>query len=563
MWYFNMSENVNNVGKGNSQGFIKSLGPDSKVIEENMKKHSVWLNKQLKDKPVPKEDYTTLMKRAENSQENYKLEHMTENERKEYIMSKFMTAKNNNDKVGMFDALAEFYDYDCRLLDKKFGITTAKNFLKDKSGLNNLVDYLDKVIDNEKDGLSALERTWEIIKGCGDALDSLIGTQGLTMVGGLGAATKAVTLIPKAGTLLGGAIQAFFAIDGTVMLTEGSMEAFNADTKDEARAGGAKAGMGAIMTGGAAHSIKNVRKAKSQNTAEKSLSHSEDYAVRRVKLKEQLKNVKKVVVKETNNGDVLIEIPKGKMQAPSEKFAETDAAFKDIVCLSKAEFLELNKKSGDEFILAAFTLLKDKMGVKDAPIKLKVENEQLSMADPETATVHIGRNWQGGDKPELLGAVAHELNHMLQYKEMHINSIMEGVDYNISPEFKSWIEKQPGFFEGHNQYYYDKANIYTENFKHYIEPEQNLSAYKKQPVEAESHRRGDIVRDEFKDVTSNYKLDPLEEHAINMILERYPSIDSSTKMELKNVAVEHLKEPRFANTNIYDFVDWFIKEYPQ
>lgn len=455
-----------------------------------MYKHSLWLNEQLKDEPVPQKSYIELKKSADIAYENSKLEHMTENQIKEYIMSKFLTARNNKDKTAMIETLYEFYEYDCRLLDKKFGITSAKELIKDKSGLNNLVDYLDKVMDDgDMEQFSAKERCWAVIKGVGDSIDDIIGTQGLTMCGMLGAAAKAVTLIPKAGKLLGGAIQAFFCVDGAVMLSEGTASVINADTKEDAREGGARAGMGTIMVaGGIAHSAKKTQYTKSK-----------PYKLAR----QELKNKLKCRLKYTKEGDVIISVPKGKMRAPSSKFAETDEAFRDIVRLSKAEFLLLNKKSGDEFIISAFDLLKNKMGLEEAPVNLKITNKSYSLADPETALVHIGRNWQGGDKAEILGAIAHELNHMFQYKEMHINSIIENQNLKLSPKFKEWIEEQPEFIDGHNQYYYDKAYVYKENFINYIEPEQNLKAYREQPVEAESHRRGDIVKDEFKNVVSD------------------------------------------------------------
>lgn len=524
-----------------------------------MHKHSLWLNELLKDKPVPKENYIELKKRADIVHENRKLEHMTENQRKEYIMSKFLTARNNKDKVAMIEALYEFYDYDCRLLDKKFGITFAKDFIKDKSGLNNLVDYLDKVIDDgDIEQFTAKEKCWEVIKGIGDAIDDIIGTKGVTMCGILGAATKAVTLIPKAGKLLGGAIQAFFAVDGAVMFGEGTVTVINADTREDAREGGAQTGMGLAMLGGTAASVKTHKTTKG-NAAYSKISNSKKLT--RQELKEKLKSG--VNVKRTNDGEVLIEIPKCKLRAPSSKFAETDDAFKDFIRLSKAEFLQLNQKSGDEFICSAFELLKNKMGLEEAPVNLKITNNNYSLADPETALVHIGRNWQGGDKAEILGAIAHELNHMFQYKEMHINSILEGQNLKLAPEFKKWIEDQPEFIDGHNQYYYDKAYIYKENFRNYIEPEQNLKAYRQQPVELESHKRGDIVRDEFKKVISDYNLDSLEQAALERIQKSYNNIDYITKMELLNTTVDHLKEPRFKNASIEEFVNWFLSEYPQ
>ena len=71
------------------------------------------------------------------------------------------------------------------------------------------------------------------------------------------------------------------------------------------------------------------------------------------------------------------------------------------------------------------------------------------------------------------------------------------------------------------------------------------------------------MRDEFNKVVNLYKLDPLENRAIDIINHHYSGIDVNTRIDLLNVAVEHLKEPRFASTHVNDFVEWFFKEYPQ
>lgn len=226
--------------------------------ESNMTEQAKILDANLKDKPVPKKSYTKLKEQAYNAAEQRKLSKMTEAERKEYIMSKFMTAKGQKDMAGMFNALGEFYGYECEFLDKKFGITGTKEFLKKYSGLNALVDYLDKAIDDgNTDNLSAGEFCWNAIKGVGDTLDSLIGTQGLTMGGVLGGSMKAAALIPKAGTAIGGAIQAYFAIDGTVMAAEGVAKLSNAETGDEVREASGQTVMGAAMAAGGVRTALN------------------------------------------------------------------------------------------------------------------------------------------------------------------------------------------------------------------------------------------------------------------------------------------------------------------
>ena len=87
---------------------------------------------------------------------------------------------------------------------------------------------------------------------------------------------------------------------------------------------------------------------------------------KRMLLKQKMAQGNKV----PQSGD--ISIPKGSLKAPSSKFAETDEAFINIVRNNKQAILELNKKSGDDFIKGAFALCKKAMGLEDAPIKLKI-----------------------------------------------------------------------------------------------------------------------------------------------------------------------------------------------
>lgn len=273
---------------------------------------------------------------------------------------------------------------------------------------------------------------------------------------------------------------------------------------------------------------------------------------------------------DTNEREIVI--PKVRFRAPSSKFAETDEAFRDIVRLHQDDFIELNKKSGDEFIREAFRLCKKYMGLEDAPIKLEIGDWSSSEASASEAIVRIGRNWKNGNKSELLGAVAHELNHMFQYKEMHINTFIDGDNYDIHPKLKEWIENQAEFFENNNQYYYDKGHVYSENFANYIEPDQDMVRYKNQPVEVESHRRGDLVRDEFKNLISssvshppNVRLGKYEQAAAQKIADyfsnKYPNITQEEMTEIINDAVTTMKQPEFANMHYEQFVRYFISLY--
>lgn len=292
---------------------------------------------------------------------------------------------------------------------------------------------------------------------------------------------------------------------------------------------------------------------------------------KRMLLKQKMAQGNKV----PQSGD--ISIPKGSLKAPSSKFAETDEAFINIVRNNKQAILELNKKSGDDFIKGAFALCKKAMGLEDAPIKLKIigsGSNYSSVGDKlgESAEIAINRNWQNGNKAELFGAICHELNHQFQYKEIYINSIATDFDKNLnmSKNLRNWINKQDEFFYNHNQYYDDKAKIYSDNFlNNYIEPDVNFIAYKKQPVEAESFRRGELVRDAYNQVIqdnhTNIKLDPLEKQAaqqiINNIKRKYPNATIEALQEVANDAIATMRQPEFSNYTVDKFVSYFLSMY--
>lgn len=292
---------------------------------------------------------------------------------------------------------------------------------------------------------------------------------------------------------------------------------------------------------------------------------------KRIKLKQKMAQGNKVLQNSNTS------IPKGALKAPSSKFAETDEAFINIVRNNKQAILELNKKSGDDFIKGAFALCKKAMGLEDAPIKLKIigsGSNYSSVGDKlgESAEIAINRNWQNGNKAELFGAICHELNHQFQYKEIYINSIATDFDKNLnmSKNLRNWINKQDEFFDNHNQYYDDKAKIYSDNFlNHYIEPDVNFDAYRRQPVEAESMKRGELVRDVYNQVIqdnhTNIKLDPLEKQAaqqiINSIKRKYPNATIEALQEVANDAIATMRQPEFSNYTVDKFVSYFLSMY--
>lgn len=289
---------------------------------------------------------------------------------------------------------------------------------------------------------------------------------------------------------------------------------------------------------------------------------------KRMLLKQKIANGNKVSQNE------ILSIPKGSLKAPSSKFAETDEAFVNIVHNNKQAILELNKKSGDDFIKGAFALCKKAMGLEDAPIKLKIigsGSNYSSVGDNmgKSAGIAINRNWQNGNKAELFAAICHELNHQFQYKEMYINSTLNDKHLNMSKNLTDWIDKHIEFLDGHENYY-NKAEIYSDNFiNHYIEPDVNFAAYRQQPVEAESMRRGELVRDAYNQVIqdnhTNIKLDPLEKQAaqqiINNIKRKYPNATIEALQEVANDAIATMRQPEFSNYTVPEFVSYFLSMY--
>ena len=289
---------------------------------------------------------------------------------------------------------------------------------------------------------------------------------------------------------------------------------------------------------------------------------------KRMQLKQKMAQGNKVSL----SGD--ISIPKGSLKAPSSKFAETDEAFANIVRNNKQAILELNKKSSDDFIKGAFALCKKAMGLEEAPIKLKIissGSNYSSVGDNlgKSAEIAINRNWQNGNKAELFGAICHELNHQFQYKEMYLNSTLNDKHLNMSKNLTDWIDKHVEFLDGHENYY-NKAEIYSDNFiNHYIEPDVNYAAYRQQPVENESFRRGELVRDTYNQViqnsTANIKSDPLERQAAQQIIEnikrKYPNATIENLQEVANDAIATMRQPEFSNYTVDKFVSYFLSMY--
>ncbi len=237
----------------------------------------------------------------------------------------------------------------------------------------------------------------------------------------------------------------------------------------------------------------------------------------------------KTEVKINNTKPKVINIPAGKFEAPNAKFAETDEAFRSIVTKRSNDIRELNKITDiDEFCQKSFELIKKEMGLDDSSIKLQITDKD-NYYDHETNTVFISRNWAGkekghikgkGDKAEIFGGMAHELNHYLQWKEIVLNFDSENPNWNniisylqqfegAQKNIEYIIAKYPDNTELKEAF--EKAKSYQDNWLNYIDAfDENgkiktgteYDKYRYQPVEAESFNRGDMVVDEYRRTVS-------------------------------------------------------------
>ena len=209
--------------------------------------------------------YTELMN-------SIKFKEMSEEEQVEFLLKtageKFNEAREKGDKRAMKEYLMQGIGLAFQKLDNETGITKFKDWAKERSGLNTLVDYIDSKVDNNSADLSVAERIWENVKGVGDFADSLAGTQGIAMIGAfmiLGeavavSATSTLSEAAAAKVLTGfqALLSSYFGVEGGKLVYDGVVENLNASSKEEVRAAGQKLGSGAFMLYGAGKGAKQV-----------------------------------------------------------------------------------------------------------------------------------------------------------------------------------------------------------------------------------------------------------------------------------------------------------------
>ena len=263
----NIKKSVEKAANGGEVTLEQEIGLAPKVTYEDVMKR-------IESHELTPEEETKTVKELEEAIEQQKeaIEEskMTHEERKEKFAEKMWKAYNDKDLGGFLGTFLEYNGYMTSYMDEKSHITDLKNAVKDAititqsfgrfSSSDELIEYVNQLADDGDDSsISIGEAGWEILKGLGDAVDSLIGTQGLEFAGLLGAAQKLCTLGGTAGKIGSAIIQTYFGTEGTILIAEGAAdiaEGVETNSKEQIRQGGSEAGMGAVMVTGAAKSLK-------------------------------------------------------------------------------------------------------------------------------------------------------------------------------------------------------------------------------------------------------------------------------------------------------------------
>lgn len=251
------------AGSGGQDSYLQSLADTDpfgiEISTENKKfdyKDSVEQNKvraHIKSLPEVEMGYTEIMN-------SIKFQKMSREEKTQFLLQEtrrmFDEAREKEDKETMKATLIQGLGLTFAMTDEKLGIKDVKEFVKEFSGLNAVVDIIDKWVEDGNDAnLSELERHWNGIKGGAEALDSLIGSAGITMTLILGLASKAAAAggMGKAFSIL---TTGFFGVAGASTAIEGGIGFYGADTPDDAKSAGGDLAMGLLMLYGATKSAK-------------------------------------------------------------------------------------------------------------------------------------------------------------------------------------------------------------------------------------------------------------------------------------------------------------------
>lgn len=325
------------------------------------------------------------------------------------------------------------------------------------------------------------------------------------------------------------------------------------------------------------------------NNGKKSVTQGKDAIEnKRVQLKQEIARGNKISL----GGDG-ISIPKGKLKAPSSKFAETDDAFAAMINKNKYKILQMqaeyrvtgNKK---EYLINLYKFICKEMDIENVSLKL-INDEDIRYGGafiPASKTVELNMNYNG-DSVEV---ITHELNHYLQFKEQLITGNgVEVVANNDAVrllkeevrtgEIKTQAEANQFYNslykigkEGYsndysdvlngtkypkntnpNDYYFKKANQYNQADLDYEDACVNYEIYENNLKEVESKRRGIL--------SAKLINESPEKQVINSILENIPNADAPTKLALIDLAIEEMQKDIYRNYTADQFVVEFFRKY--
>ena len=330
---------------------------------------------------------------------------------------------------------------------------------------------------------------------------------------------------------------------------------------------------------------------KAQTQKPKTSSNNSKKSIQsREALKAKLQKGGKVITSKEKD----IHIPKGKLAAPSAKFAETDDAFQTMIQKNKFKILLMQAEyritgNKENYLNSLYRLICKEMDIENVPLRI-VNNPNTNDGgafSPASREVEININYNG----DPIEQITHELNHFLQIKEQLITG--NGVDIVANNdavqltrmdikagEVTTQAEVNQRFNdhyrvgrEGYstdysdvlngtrypkntdpNDYYFQKANKYNQADIDYVNPHDDYAGYRNNNYkEVESFRRGQLCAKTISESP--------EKQVIDAILESVPNVDETTKLALIDVAIEEMQKDRYSNYTAQKFITEFFQKY--
>ena len=329
---------------------------------------------------------------------------------------------------------------------------------------------------------------------------------------------------------------------------------------------------------------------KAQTQKPKTSSNNSKKSIQsREALKAKLQKGGKVITSKEKD----IHIPKGKLAAPSAKFAETDDAFQTMIQKNKFKILLMQAEyritgNKENYLNSLYRLICKEMDIENVPLRI-VNNPNTNDGgafSPASREVEININYNG----DPIEQITHELNHFLQIKEQLITG--NGVDIvanndavqltrmdiqagevttqaEVNQRFNDYYRVgREGYSTDYsdvlngtrypkntdpNDYYFQKANKYNQADIDYVNAHDDYAGYRNNYKEVESFRRGQLCAKTISESP--------EKQVIDAILESVPNVDETTKLALIDVAIEEMQKDRYSNYTAQKFITEFFQKY--